>query len=305
MRVEAYVERALYGPDGFYETGGRAGRRGASFLTSPEVGPLFGAVVAGALDRWWTAAGRPGEWVVVDAGAGPGMLSRTILAAEPACAASLRLVCVERSAAQRGLHPESVTSTDRLPEAADVIIANELLDNLPFGLAERTADGWMPVDVADDGSTRPDTGGPRIPVASAATAWVLDARRRIRPGGRLVCLDYADRTAVMAQRPWTDWVRAFAGHERIDDPFAEPGSRDITLVVPHDQLPPPDRTATQADWLRTHGVDDLVAEGRSYWDAHAAAPDVAALTMRSRISEAEVLLDPAGLGGFWVGEWLC
>ena len=63
--VHAFVERALYGPDGFYEQGGRAGRRGASFVTSPEVGPLFGAVLARALDRWWDDAGRPDEWVVI------------------------------------------------------------------------------------------------------------------------------------------------------------------------------------------------------------------------------------------------
>jgi len=25
--------------------------------------------------------------------------------------------------------------------------------------------------------------------------------------------------------------------------------------------------------------------------------------MRSRVTEADALLDPAGLGAFWVGEW--
>ena len=46
------MEAALYGPDGFYEReGGGAGRR-ADFLTAPEVGPLFGAVLARALDAW-------------------------------------------------------------------------------------------------------------------------------------------------------------------------------------------------------------------------------------------------------------
>lgn len=306
MRIEEFVEHALYGPDGFYETGGRAGRRGASFLTSPEVGPLFGAVVARALDTWWRAAGEPDEWVVVDAGAGPGTLARTIRAAAPACAGALRLVNVERSASQRAGHDDGDgvdVSTDALPAVADVIVANELLDNLPFGLLERTDAGWEPVAVAPDGKTVPDTGGPRVPVAAAAAAWVLDARRRLRPGGRLVCLDYADTTPALAGRPWTDWVRAFADQQRVDDPFTGPGTRDITLVVPHDQLPTPAFATTQAEWLRVHGIDELVAEGRAYWTAHAAAPDVAALRMRSRVSEAEALLDPTGLGAFWVGEW--
>ena len=301
--VEAFVERALYGPDGFYEAGGRAGRRGASFVTSPEVGPLFGAVVARALDAWWDGAGRPDEWVVADAGAGPGTLARAVLAAAPACADALRLVCVERTAAQRSLHPEGVESTDALPDVADVIVANELLDNLPFGLLERDGEGWVPVTVSTDGTTQPDAGGPRVPVAGTAAAWVLDARRRLRPGGRLVCLDYADTTAALASRRWTDWVRAFAGHERIDDPFAGPGTRDVTVVVPWDQLPAPDETLEQAAWLRRHGIDELVAEGKRHWTEHAAAPDLSAMRMRSRIGESEALLDPSGLGGFWVGEW--
>jgi len=301
--VEAYVERALYGPGGFYESGGRAGRRGASFVTSPEVGPLFGAVVARALDAWWREAGEPAEWVVVDAGAGPGTLARAILAARPACGEALHFVCVERTAAQRALHPDGVTSTAELPAVADVILANELLDNLPFGLLERTAAGWRQVRVLDGGATSPDGGGPRIPVAAAASAWVADARRRLRPGGRLVCLDYADGTAALARRPWTDWVRAFAGHERVDDPFAAPGTRDVTVVVPWDQLPPADDVTDQATWLRRHGIDELVEEGRRHWVAHAAAPDLAAIAMRSRVNEAEALLDPSGLGAFVVGEW--
>jgi SAM-dependent MidA family methyltransferase len=142
-----------------------------------------------------------------------------------------------------------------------------------------------------------------VPVAAAASAWICDARRRLRHGGRLVCLDYADTTAALATRPWTDWVRAFAGHERVDEPFAGPGSRDVTVVVPWDQLPPPDETVDQAAWLRRHGIDELVAEGKRHWSDHAAAPDLAAMRMRSRVSESEALLDPAGLGGFWVGEW--
>src|SRR5687768_8045326 len=76
---------ALYHREhGFYSTVGRAGRRG-DFITSPEVGPLFGAVVGRALDGWWTEAGRPDVFTVVEAGAGPGTLARSVLAAAPRC----------------------------------------------------------------------------------------------------------------------------------------------------------------------------------------------------------------------------
>lgn len=302
-RVEEFVERALYGPEGFYETGGRAGRRGASFVTSVETGPLFGAVIANALDRWWHDAGEPDEWVVVDAGAGPGTLARTIRVAGAACAEALRIVNVERSAAQRQLHDPADESSSHLPPVADVIIANELLDNLPFGMDELAEGDWVPVEITDDGTMSPDAGGPRRPTVAAAAAWIDDARARLRPHGRLVCFDYADTSRRIEARPWTDWIRAFAGHEQLDDPFAAPGSRDITVVIPHDRLPPATESTNQADWLREHGIDALVDEGRRYWEAHAAAPDLTAIRMRSRMNEADALLDAEGLGGFWVGEW--
>ena len=67
VAFSTFVERALYDAgDGFYATGGRAGRGGGDFLTSPEVGPLFGAVLARALDAWWDELGRPDPFVVVE-----------------------------------------------------------------------------------------------------------------------------------------------------------------------------------------------------------------------------------------------
>src|SRR5438105_1994918 len=98
------MELALYEPEhGFYATTGAAGRRG-DFLTAPEIGPLFGAVVARALDTWWRAAGEPDPYVVVEAGAGAGTLALSVLAASPSCLRALRYVLVERSAALRARH---------------------------------------------------------------------------------------------------------------------------------------------------------------------------------------------------------
>jgi len=94
------LEAALYGPAGFYTGGGGAGQR-RDFLTSPEVGPLFGAVVAAAVDDAWTRWGRPDPWVVLEVGAGAGSLAASVLAARPACSPALRYIAVERSAALR------------------------------------------------------------------------------------------------------------------------------------------------------------------------------------------------------------
>ena len=104
VSFETFMDLALYGDDGFYSSGGgHAGRRG-DFITSPEVGPLFGAVLARAIDAWWEQLGRPRDFVVVDAGAGPGTLARAVLAAGPSALASggARYVAVEISDVQRG-----------------------------------------------------------------------------------------------------------------------------------------------------------------------------------------------------------
>ena len=71
-----------------------------------------------------------------------------------------------------------------------------------------------------------------------------------------------------------------------------------------DQLPEPGAVRTQVQFLRRWGIEELVAEGREAWARAAASPDLAAMTMRSRVREAEALLDPSGLGGFTVAEWI-
>lgn len=312
---------ALYGPSGFYTTGGHAGRRG-DFLTSPEVGPLFGAVVARYLDAEWRRLGRPAEFTVIDAGAGPGTLARSVLAADPECSAAMRYVAVDVSDSQRAGHPEGVESLAALPEGRfdGVIIANELLDNLPFRLAVND-DGWREAFVVTlpDGrlveqlsaafdpvpSVLPTVAplGARAPIQDAAHDWIVEARGLLR-SGTVVAIDYASRTtAGLALRPWRDWLRTYRRHERGEHYLTEPGSQDITTEVAVDQLPEPDAVRSQSQWLQLHGIDELVDEGKRYWEAHAARPDLAAMRMRSRVSEAEALLDPAGLGDFTVCEW--
>lgn len=356
LPFDAVMSIALYDPEhGFYRSGGRAGRDG-DFVTSPEVGPLFGEVVARALDEWWTQAGQPEVFVVVEAGAGPGTLARAVLRAAPACSSALRYVLVESSPAQRAAHaarlpledpaaavaavPEpddarvlppppgpTVISVPELPRVPGpcVIVANELLDNLPFALAERIASGWVEVHVGVDGDHFVEVPlplddatartldrlvpaaptGARVPIPRAANAWLRDATGLAGVGGRVVALDYARSTADLADRPWTDWLRTYRRHERGGPPLVALGSQDITADVPVDQLTPtPTLDRSQAEWLAAHGLDELVAEGRRVWAERAHIGDLAALRARSRVNEAAALTDPAGLGAFRVLEWL-
>ena len=317
IRFDEFMALALYGTHGFYTDVGRAGRRG-DFITSPEVGPLFGAVLARWIEAEWQRLGRPTDFTVVEVGAGPGTLARSVGAAWTANPALQRhrYVAVESSAAQRAAHPAGVESLSAVPDGqfTGVVVANELLDNLPFRLAVFD-DGWREAFVATAADGRfvevlrpfdtvpaalPPTAphGARAPWQQQAAAWVDDMRSRLVAGSVLV-FDYGvGATAELVARPWRDWLRTYRGHERGAHYLRDAGLQDITTDIAVDQLPEPDEVRTQAQFLQRWGIDELVDEGRAAWAAATAAPTVAAMTMRSRIREAEALLDPAGLGGF-------
>ena len=174
------MDAALYDPEfGFFARARGAGRAGGDFVTSPEVGPLFGVCVARALDQWWHGLGAPDPFVVMEGGAGNGRLCREVLRAEPECGPALRYVLVERSAALRQAQRElltvepfehalgpSIPDADGVPQPVGgsgpivsaleelpalvvdgVVIANELLDNLAFDLVERAEGGWVEIRV--------------------------------------------------------------------------------------------------------------------------------------------------------------
>jgi SAM-dependent MidA family methyltransferase len=328
LRFDEYVEACLYDPaGGFYTSGGAAGRRG-DFITSPEVGPLFGTVLARWMDGVWERLGRPVGFTVVEVGAGRGTLARSVLAAAPACMADGRYVAVERSSALRADLPSGVERLSDLPSGVErlsdlpdgavtgVVVANELLDNLAFRLLEATGGAWheVRVGVGDEGFVEvvgeavdlaglPEpVDGARIPLQDEAAAWVRRALGRVDRGA-VLAFDYASTTVDLAARPWDEWLRTYRGHDRGGPPLGAPGSQDVTVEVAVDRLPGDPTVTTQAAFLRTHGIDDLVDEGRRLWEAGAAAGDLAAMRARSRIAESEALLDEAGLGAFAALEW--
>jgi SAM-dependent MidA family methyltransferase len=354
IRFDAFVDLALYGEGGFFTSGAGAGRR-ADFITSPEVGPLYGAVLARAIDAEWRRLRQPDPFVVIEGGAGRGALAKAVLDAQPDCAPALRYVCVERAAVLRAEAadllpaepPENVfgavvggdideervvTGTgpvvavlDDLPlvPVTGMVIANELLDNLPFRLLQRSRGTWCEVLVDADGSGRlvellveapPDdielaqglapsaTDGSRIPLQHEAMTWVRRAHESL-VRGRIVLVDYADATPSLAARPWRDWVRTYRGHARGADPLDAPGAQDITCEVAVDQLRTPDTDRPQAEWLRANGVDDLAESARAAWQSRAHIGDLEAIKARSRAGEATALTDPTGLGAFRVLEW--
>jgi NADH dehydrogenase [ubiquinone] 1 alpha subcomplex assembly factor 7 len=365
LPFDEWMDAALYDPDGgFFAQAGGAGRSGGDFLTSAEVGSLFGALVARAVDGWWDQLDQPDPFLVVDAGAGRGQLARDVLRAEPRCAGALRYVLVERSTRLRAAQAEQlplepaelvlgpavppepdeepvavpgsgpmVTALEDLPAGpvVGVIVANELADNLPFRIVERTPDGWNEIRVAEADASSSAVGpafseivlpagegltvladrlvegseipiGVRLPIPAALSEWLRSAGAMLRRGV-IAIIDYSAPVAELAARGQGGWLRTYRGQRRGVSPLDTPGCQDITADVPVEALRRAAAAAglsvltetTQAEWLRSLGVDELVEEARAAWHGRTGT-DLATLAARSRVHEAEALLDPAGLG---------
>jgi SAM-dependent MidA family methyltransferase len=322
ISFEQFMGLALYGEGGFYQDGGKAGRRG-DFITSPEVGPLFAAVVARYLDNCWNELGCPESFDVVEVGAGPGTLARGLFDAQPQCLSAMKYVAVEISESQRAMHPDFVESAEEFPDRAiqGVVLANELLDNLPFKLFVfdgtwkeafvGLGDGGRFVEVLRTSINIPEVLpksaplGSRAPIQVAATRWMLNVSQKLSRGKVLV-FDYcSESTREIAVSPWREWLRTYKNHERGEHYLLEPGSQDITSQVMIDQLMeavPGLSVTKQSDWLQHWGIPELVSEGEKYWEQHKSSPDVLAMKMRSRANEAPAITDISGIGAYSVLE---
>ena len=173
------------------------------------MGPLFGAVLARAIDDWWNDLGRPSDFAVVEAGAGPGTPARAVLAARPSAldVSGARYVAVEISDVQRASHPDGVESVAVMPDGpiVGVVIANDSSTTCRSALRSTTApgeafvqrDGDRFVEVLRplDGPVPAD-----LPTSGFPTAHGLRCKIEQRPGppalgclerGRLVVIDYA------------------------------------------------------------------------------------------------------------------
>ena len=222
--------RALRPRVGFFARVGGAGRAGGDFVTSPEVGPLFGALRGRARStRVVASAGRAGS-VRRDGGrrrhrpavprgaAGRARVrARAALRAGRALAGACarqatRAVAVEplrararpvdvrtrrRRVADAGRRESGpiVSALEELPALTvdGVVIANELLDNLAFDIVERTDDGWH----GDPGRRRRRRRVPRGPGAARSEELVSVARRRR-------CVPVGTRIPV--QRAVEEWI---------------------------------------------------------------------------------------------------
>ncbi len=328
---EEFMAASLYDPAGGFFTGSvLRSEKAGDFLTSPEVSPLFGeslaAFVRGEADRIGAA-----EPAVVEAGAGSGSLLRPLL---DALGPGGGVWAIERSPAARvslaARVPEVavVESLDQVPGGLrGVVLANELLDNLPAALAVRTRRGWDEqwVGVSDaalvlvEVPARPGVAGwaeahaGEVPVGSLvevqieAGEWVAAALGLLERGA-LVAIDYGDTAEGLRPRRAGGTLRTYRAHHLGPDPLLEPGATDLTMDVNFTAVMAAATAAgaevalhRQDDFLNGLGLGERLSALRHRELELAGTGDVMGrLQVRSRLTDGETLVHPRGLGDFRV-----
>ena len=329
MRFDTYMDACLYDAGGGYFSAGhvRPGT-GSDFVTSPEVSPAFGALIAG-----WAAESDPsGNAALIEIGAGSGALLREIA---PAWLDNGRRVyAVEVSGASRGAITaefpdiEVVASFEGLPARGDaVIIANEVLDNLPCALARRRAGSWVEIAVDADGEglVLVDVAARREVVdwcnetfgtvddgtvvsVQIAVGWFIEGILKRFGRSSLCIIDYGASSDDLAHRDSASLVRTYRGHQSGYDWLEAPGATDITVDVNLTaieavvvRLGARVEMTTQRDFLTGLGSGERIEEARERENLHAADGDVMSqLVARSERVGIEALIDEDGLGGFQV-----
>lgn len=260
-----FMEVTLYDPHEGYYFASRppVGSRG-DYLTSPEVHPLFGGLIARQLEEMWRNLGEPSPFRIVEIGAGNATLARAILAvgAPSPFQAAISYTIVERSPAQQAVQEATLgslaalvtwsRSLRELPQSAHCVLSNELVDSFPVHrvmvdngrLREIfvTLDGDEFVDYIDDFST-PDLpayferlgllpgDGCMAEVNLDALAWVAEVSEVVEHG-YVVTIDYG-YPASLLYAPWRSQgtLLCFHHHGVGTDPYRRIGRQDITAHV--------------------------------------------------------------------------
>lgn len=353
MPFEEFQAIALYDPeDGFFGSGKLRSTKEGDFLTSPEVSPLFGETLAGFVDRIFSSPseGRgPGEertggdggrcgagaagggHILVEVGAGSGSLLRPLLASleHPVDAWAVEASVAARAALGEILPGQHIVSSlDEIPAPfSGVIIANELLDNLPVSIAVRKGETWEERWVGvEDGRlvpvphpARPEVTawanrfglpcpeGGRVEVQLAASEWLRRALDAL-VWGAVVVVDYGETAEKLEHRRAEGTLRTYRAHHLGPDPLAEPGETDITADVNFSALLAVAEAGgasaemhRQDEFLASLGLADRVRGLREQELALARDGDpMERLKVRSDRTNAETLMHPRGLGDFRV-----
>lgn len=245
ITFEAFMDFCLYDPRCGYYRGGRKvfGTEG-DFFTSPYTHPLFARLLAGAFAAYHRRLGSPDPFVIVELGAGEGILGKDIREAlqedHPDVSQCLEYHEVEVG---RGTWP------DRF---GGVVFSNEFFDALPVHRVRLKGGRLRELYVEAEGEkireVEGDLSDARIrdylklgfselrdgyeyEINLHMLEWLHEIDRRLRIGFVLT-IDYGyDRAAYEAVERPKGTLLCYRGHQVSEDPYTHIGEQDLTAHV--------------------------------------------------------------------------
>jgi SAM-dependent MidA family methyltransferase len=297
-----YMELALYGPGGYYERPPVGPT--ADFVTSPHVHPVFGALLGRAVRELGEALGGPVPFRIAEVGAGDGTLAAQILNELDDLDVDYEAIDVSPGARSALTAIEGVRTAGDLTVGPHVVLANELLDNLPFLRLRGDREvrigleggRFVEVETPWDGEPGPTDGEALIPIGAFA---FIDRLARTLERGYAFLIDYGG-----VGSPGGD-IHGYRDHRVVEDVLIDPGSSDITAGVDFASIAryAEERgliafpSITQHDALLALGFEEWQREELGRQTAHLAERDgLEAVRTWSGRSRATLLIDPSALG---------
>lgn len=293
-----FMGLALYDADYGYYAKASTLTEARDYFTSPAAHPAFGALLAVQFERMWEVLGRPERFVVVEMGAGSGLLAHNIVAYASTLTAgfvrALRYVAIERhsQSGQVGSGPAGVQrlTGDGVP-LSDIVgcfVSNELVDAFPVHRF-RVEGGRLTelfVGLDDEGGLIEIAGEPstsllatrlgerasRLPdgfqgeINLAIGPWMKDISTALRRGFVLT-IDYGHEADDLysSKRP-RGTLQTYYRHTQGSSPYQRIGRQDITAHVDFSAVTDEGRSVglrplgllTQAEFLRRLGLAGML-----------------------------------------------
>ncbi len=326
-----FMAITLYEPSlGYYCSGRQTMGREGDYLTSPEVSPIFGAMVGRQVREMWELTGSPTGWDIVEVGAGNGTLCRDVLRwarqRAPELFEACRYVVVEPIPAlasrqhdliaRESLEPK-VCWSGEIPDAIEgCVLSNELLDSMAVhgvqievGELREVFVGWdgkrFREELRDLSTTEIERYFGRLglipgescraEVNLAAIDWMSRSAAALRRGF-LLTFDYGYEAEEL-YAPWRKQgtLLCFYKHNPSDDPYIRIGRQDMTSHVDFTSV----RHAGEEAGLKTLALVSQSEFLTNFGTGEALPPHGSELSLEERLARRRAvseLVDPAGLG---------
>jgi len=292
-----FMQFALYEPRlGYYQNNLQTFGEKGDFVTAPELGQLFAGCLANSLADYIQNAQHA---KILEIGAGSGQLALNLLLAlakdstfpeqylilEPS--AALQFQQKELLAKNLPQYFSKIIWLSDLPSSFDgVIIANEVIDAIPFDRVIKQQDGWYQIQVSSsDGEIVERKGatiskeslpdilskdnsfpvGYQAEVRSMTQGWIKALYNSMNSGA-VILIDYGYPQAELyhPQRA-AGSLKCFINHHQHDNPYQYIGIQDITAHVDFTHVASSAQQAgfdisgftTQAGFLLETGITEL------------------------------------------------